>query len=135
MSTVLLPKANVTVTADSSPSGNSIAMRDSVGNLNGNIVTGSTLVTTGNLVLATSPKSASFTADNTASVWTCDCTAAAVAVTLPSAASSAGWMYVFIKTDSSSNHVTFSGVVGSTAITAQGGYLRAYSDGTSWYVN
>jgi len=133
LSTVLLPKANVTVTADTAANGNTVVMRDSVGNLTGNNVTGSTIQTTGNQISTVSSQSASFTVDNSAVTWLVDATAAAVTVTLPSASAMTGWELWIVKKDSSANHVNLSGVSGTTAITSQYGKVKVVSDGTTIY--
>ena len=108
-------------------------MRDSVGNLTGNNVTGSTIQTTGNQISTVSSQSASFTVDNSAVTWLVDATAAAVTVTLPSASAMTGWELWIVKKDSSANHVNLSGVSGTTAITSQYGKVKVVSDGTTIY--
>ena len=124
--------ATTTIQSDTNATNNTLVERDSAGGIYGKNVQGTTVTTTGNLVVAVSTQTASFTA-GAAVNYLVDCTAGAVTVTLPLASSSAGVEYSFIKKDSSGNAVTLSGVLGTGTISSQYGKVKVFCDGTNWY--
>ena len=133
MSTAALPVLTNAVTADTSATASTVAMRDASGGLYGALVQATTsLQTLGSLIGVVSTQTASFTA-GPATDYLIDTTAGAVTVTLPPAASNAGVKYSFTKKNSSANNIALTGVLGVSAISTQ--YARAvvYSDGTNWY--
>lgn len=132
MATVSVATTTGVKTADTAANGNTIGLRDGNGGYAANIITGTNLVTTGNVTGAVSTQTSSFTA-GAATDYLCDCTSGAQTVTLPSASTNVGVTYWFTKKDSSVNAVTLTGVLGTSTISTQYNHVRVFSDGTSWY--
>lgn len=87
----------------------------------------STIHDTGSLGLKVSSQTTSFTAGN-AVVYLCNCTSGNITVTLPSASTVVDRIYIFKKTDSSTNTLT----VNSWAMANQNESLVIVSDGSNW---
>lgn len=133
MSIINIPISTQLINSDDTATVGSLVRRDTAGGINGKIITGTALVTTGTLSGQVSAQTAAFTA-GAARNYTVDCTSAAVAVTLPTASANAGVEYHFTKIDSVTGHaLTFVTPLGTTSITAQYSHVRVWSDGTNWY--
>lgn len=132
MSTLQVATTTGLKTADTAANGNTLGMRDGNGGFAANIITGTNLVTTGNITGAVSTQTTAFTAGS-ARDYICDATTASYAVTMPSAASNVGVEYWFTKYDNSGHTVTLTGVLGTNTLTTQYTHLRVVSDGTNWY--
>jgi hypothetical protein len=132
MSTVSVATTTGLKTADTAANGNTIGLRDGNGGFAANIITGTNLVTTGNLTGAVSTQTAAFTV-GAARDYVVDATTASYAVTMTSAASNAGVEYWFTKFDNSGHTVTLTGVLGTNTLTTQYTHLRVFSDGVNWY--
>jgi hypothetical protein len=128
-----LPLIASTVQSDTNATKNTLVARDGSGGIYGTIVQGNDLVTTGYFTGSVSAQTASFTAGASVN-YTCDCTSAAITVTLPLASANAGVEYWFTKIDSVTGHaLTFATPLGTTSITAQYSHVRIFSDGSNWY--
>ena len=132
MSIQNLPILTGSINADTNATANTVVWRDTQGGIYGKTVNGTNIQTTGTLTGAPSTQTASFTA-GAATDYLCDCTGAAITVTLPLASANSGVIYHFIKKDSSANAVTLSGVLGTGTLSSQYATVRVFSDGTSWY--
>lgn len=131
------------VPTDTAATKNTVAKRDTNGGLTVNQSVCTSLDNTGSTFLGGANKTASFTADQTQTFYECDATSGAIVPTLPPAAASANQIFVFVKIDSSGNHVTVTGngselISGSNtqAITSQWGVIRVRCNaaGTAWYL-
>ncbi len=134
MSTIQFPlySAVQVGTGDTAATNLTLVRRDVGGQIYGTLVQGTSLQTTGALIVAYAPKTASFTADNTATTFYCDATTGTINIALPSASASAGQVYYVVKTDSSSNHVILTGALGNGNLATQNAGCRVQSDGTNW---
>lgn len=106
----------------------------------GNIISGGSLQGTG-LKLATANKTAAYTATLNDSLITCDATSGAFTITLPTAASAAGFQFTIKKVDASANAVTIDGngsetIDGELTIPLIYRYeaVTVQSNGTSWFI-
>lgn len=87
----------------------------------------SNLHTGGSIGLKVSSQTSSFTAGS-ASIYLCNCTSGNIAVTLPTASDVTDRVYIFKKTDSSTNTLT----VNSWVMNYQNESLMICSDGSNW---
>lgn len=134
MSIQNVPVSSQTVNADTNATPNTIVYRDNQSGIYGAVVQGNELITTGTFAGTVSSQTASFTA-GAATDYLIDCTSGAVTATLPTPSSNAGVTYTFMKTDSGSNHVNFSGTTaGTSSITTQYVRVKAICNGTTWYL-
>ena len=133
MATKSIAVVTNTVTADDTASPSTVVLRDPSGNIAVKNASVANLAIAGTHAGTVIAQAASFTA-GAATDYICDCTAAAITVTLPLASASTGVSYNFVKVDSVTGHaLNFSGVSGVTSITAQWSKVRIFSDGTNWY--
>lgn len=136
----LLGDTNVVIGADTNATGNTVALRDSSGNLAAAQMSASELKSTAQLTLATPvTKTTTFTASTDTDHYLVDGTSAIFTATLPAAAAVTGRVYVFTKIDAAHN-VTIAGNGaelingGNTVVmSVQWGILRIRSNGTSWF--
>lgn len=120
----------MTINGDSAGTPKTLMLRDASGNSDVNELTAAQLETdefAGNTVTET----ANFTAGG-ATRYLIDCTSGPVTVSFNPASSDPN-EYEFVKKDSSSNHVNFSGVSGTASLTSQYQKSKAFNDGTTWY--
>jgi len=136
----LVNLAGGVVISDTAATANTIVTRDASGGIAVNIISGTSLGSTGAMTLAGLSKTASFTVDSTATFWNADATSGAVTFTLPAAVSSTGRVLIFKKVDASANAMTIDGsgaetIDGATtkATTTQYGAFRLWCDGATWW--
>src|SRR4051794_27718790 len=117
MSTIVqVPTAASLKNADTDANGYTIALRDANGGLAANIITGTSLRTSGTYVGAVSTQTASFSA-GAATHYLCDTTSGSITVTLPSASANTGVQYIFYKV-AAANTLTFTGVTGTGSLSS-----------------
>lgn len=94
---------------------------------------------TGGFGILTDSKSSSFTADGSATLYLCDASGGAITATLPAAATTTNRVYIFKKTDTTTNDVTIDGNASETidgatnyALTVEDESITIISDGTNW---
>jgi hypothetical protein len=135
MATVTVPilgSAQATTNGDNNANPLTLVYRDSAGGIQGNVIIGTELETSGTFAGTVVTKTATFTA-GAATDYLVDCTSAAATVSFPAASANAGVIYNIIKKDSTTNAVTLSGVSGTTSLATQYTKARVFSDGTNWY--
>jgi hypothetical protein len=132
MATNSLVVGATTVTSDTNATVNTVVCRDSQAGIYGHAISGNNLITSGNLTLAVSSQSASFTA-GAAVKYLCNATSGAITVTLPTASAYTGVEFTIMKTDSSGNAVTISGVSGTGTLSSQYAKTTVFSDGSTWW--
>ena len=133
MATVAIAILSTAVGGDTTASQNTLVLRDNNGGLYGVLVQAtSALQTLGNYIGTLLTKTVSFTAA-LATDYLCDCTAAAITVTMPPAAANAGVTYTFTKKDASVNGITLTGVLGVSTTSTQYVRIKCICDGTSWF--
>ncbi len=131
--------ANPLLAVTDSNTASAAVLRDASGNINASAITGTSLVTTGNLNVQVQTLTTTATVGGTGSIFIVDGTSAIFTVTLPAAAASTNLVYIFIKKDSAHN-VTIKGnasenINGSntSVMSSQYGALRLVCDGTQWW--
>lgn len=140
MAAIAIPQYGSVIQSDSANTPNAIVQRDSSGNvvvsqLQASEVKGTTYTAT------VVNKTTSFTADATASIFTCNATGGAIVATLPAVATVTGRAYTFKKTDAAANNVTVTGSGAETidgantkVLSAQFSRVSIVSDGTTWQI-
>lgn len=132
MATTPINKATVTINADTNANAGTLVQRDGSGGVLGNTITANTsLVTAGTFVGTVVTETSNFTA-GAATHYLCDTSGGSITVTLPTAASNAGVVYLFFKT-SGSNTLTFTGVTGTGSLSSVNTKVTIFCDGTNWY--
>jgi hypothetical protein len=141
MPTVTLAQATSFQVLDTANTANTGVLRDSSGNIAAAQVSGSEIKSTGTVTITRVAKTAAFTADTSARLFSCDATTAAFAATLPPAATVPGRVYTFRKTDASANAVTVTANGAETidgtntkVLSTQYAKTTIVSNGTSWEV-
>lgn len=141
MSAFTIPTVSKFLQGATAATANTIPVRDNNGGITNSTCTAASQVSTGAVYKSTLAQSAAFSASTSATVYLCSASSAAYAATLPPASASTGLELVFVKTDSSSNHVTVTGagsdnINGSNtyALTTQYQAVHVVSDGTQWWV-
>lgn len=131
---------NVSIGADAEPGSEKLQVTGST-RTTGEFIEGTGTTTAGVFGLTQAAKTASFTADNSTSVYLCDATSGAITVTLPAASGATNRIYHIKKTDSSANAVVVDGsgsetVDGGTTatISAQFESIQIICDGSNWHI-
>jgi hypothetical protein len=117
--------------SDTSASPNALVMRDNSAGIYGALVQGSSVQTTGNLLLKTSTQTTNFTA-GAAHTYICDTTSGSITVTLPTASSNTDVEYVFFK-KAAANTLTFTGVTGTGSLSSINTKVTIFCDGSTWF--
>jgi hypothetical protein len=114
--------------ANSSPSPNTVPIRDGSGNLIGTGMEGTAFLSTlGSLFLNSAIYTSAANLDLNETVVLANANSAAFTLTLPAASLSANQVYLVIKTDSSAHVPTIAGFGGSDLIDATGATANTYS--------
>lgn len=136
-----IPTSGSPLRVDTAATANSVPQRDGTGGVLHTVVTASSgLVTQGTIAEQRKSITATQTVDATATAWFV-AAAAAVVLTLPSAATCDGRRYSFLKTDASGFTVTITpaGVetingAATKVLSTQFSGCTIQSDGTNWFI-